>query len=533
MKSLKEKREFKRENAPDSPTLHERGKRGLLHFLFGRSTITILLLAAQIYLILSQFMRWQYSTYAYGGSLLISVAMAIYLINKPMSPTTRQTWLIIILLLPLAGSLLYFFVEMDIGHRLARRRLAHIEHDTKKYLSVSEKQMKKLHAEEPELFSLTEYTRGNGGYPVYTGTSVSYFPSGEDKFSALLTELEKAEKFIFMEYFIIDEGEMWNAVLEILQRKAREGVEVRVMYDGTCAVFRLPYHYPEKLHAMNIQCKMYAPLRPMLSTHYNNRDHRKIVVIDGHTAFTGGINLADEYINRKKLYGHWKDTAIMLKGPAVRSFTLMFLQMWHVSESAVDYDRYLNIPIPEIPNAKGYVLPYGDSPFDGERVGESVYLDILNRAHHYVHIMTPYLIIDSEMTTALTFAAKRGVDVRLILPHIPDKKYAFSLAYTHYRQLLKAGVRIYEYTPGFVHAKSFVSDDEKAVVGTINLDYRSLYLHFECAAYLYKTPVIAEIEQDFRSTLKDCRQITLDSLKDEKFSRKLQGFLLKLFAPLM
>ena len=336
-----------------------------------------------------------------------------------------------------------------------------------------------------------------------------------------------------MEYFIIDEGYMWDSVLEILQRKASQGVDVRVMYDGTCAIFKLPYHYPEKLRAMGIQCKMFSPIRPLVSTHYNNRDHRKIVVIDGHTAFTGGINLADEYINRKTVHGHWKDTAIMLKGEAVRSFTLMFLQLWNVSERTPEYEQYLNAPLPELPNAPGYVLPYGDSPFDDERVGESIYLDIINRAKHYVHIMTPYLIIDGEMTHALTYAAKRGVDVRLILPHVPDKKSAFSLAYTHYRELLKGGVRIYEYTPGFVHAKVFASDDEKAVVGTINLDYRSLYLHFECAAYLYQTPAVAEIEQDFRSTLKSCQQVTLDTMKKDKLYRKILGWLLKVFAPLM
>ena len=211
----------------------------------------------------------------------------------------------------------------------------------------------------------------------------------------------------------------------------------------------------------------------------------------------------------------------------------MFLQMWNVSEWKVEYAQYLSAPIPPAPPAPGFVLPYGDNPFDDERVGEAIYLDILNRAERYVHIMTPYLIIDGEMTSALTLAAKRGVDVKLILPHIPDKKSAFSLAYTHYRELLRAGVRIYEYTPGFVHAKSFVSDDEKAVVGTINLDYRSLYLHFECAAYLFQMPVVYDVEQDFQRTLKQCQQVTLESMKRDRFYRKALGPLLKLFAPLM
>lgn len=513
--------------------LPERGKRGLLHFLFGRSFLIILLLLVQVMLVLGLFMRWQFSVYAYGGTYLLSAFMAFYIVNHPMKANSRQTWLVLILLAPVLGTLLYLYVETDIGHRLVRARLVQIEKETAHKLPAQDRLMKALQTEQPELYSLARYTLSHGGYPVYTNTHVEYFPSGEAKFAALLDALEKAEKFIFLEYFIIDEGFMWDSILDILRRKAAQGVDVRVMYDGTCAIFKLPYRYPEKLKAMGIPCKMFSPIRPLVSTHYNNRDHRKILVIDGHTAFTGGINLADEYINRKTIHGHWKDAAIMLRGEAVRSFTLMFLQMWNITERTIDYDKFLSAPLPPLPKTSGYVLPYGDSPFDSERVGESVYMDIINRASNYVHIMTPYLIIDDSMSEALCFAAKRGVDVRLILPHIPDKKTAFALAYTHYRELLSAGVRIYEYTPGFVHAKVFVSDDTKAVVGTINMDYRSLSLHFECAAYLYRTPAVAQIEQDFRTTLKSCQQVTLDSMKKDKLYRKVWGRLLKIFAPLM
>lgn len=513
--------------------LHEKGKRGFFHFLFGRSTLIILLLVAQVLLLFGLFARWQFSAYAYGLSYALSAFMAFYLLNRPMNATSRQTWLILILLMPVVGTMLYIFVDLDIGHRLVRGRLEQIGRETAGALPPSDALMEKLCVEEPELYGLARYTQRFGGFPIYANTRVDYFPQGEDKFAALLEALERAEKFIFMEYFIIDEGYMWGSVLEILARKARQGVDVRVLYDGTCAIFRLPYHYPEKLRAMRIPCKMFSPLRPFVSTYYNNRDHRKIVVIDGHTAFTGGVNLADEYINRKTVHGHWKDTAIMLQGPAVRSFTLMFLQMWNVTEREVDYAPYLNAPNPPLADCPGYVLPYGDNPFDGERVGEAVYLDIIDRAERYVHIMTPYLIINDEMITALTLAAKRGVDVKIMLPHIPDKKSAFALAYTHYRELIGAGVHIYEYTPGFVHAKVFVSDDEKAVVGTINLDYRSLCLHFECAAYLYQVPAIAAIEADFRRTLKRCQQVTPESMKGDRFYRKALGALLKLFAPLM
>jgi len=525
--------DFCRRLSRNTARFQEKGRRGILSFLFGRTAIVLLLLAIQFFLLISLFMRWQFSVYAYGGTFALSIFMAVYLSNRPMNSSSRQTWLILILLLPVVGTMLYLFFDLDLGHRLVRARLAQIQKKTSRYLPNQEKLIRTIEAEDPELYGLSSYMLGSAGYPIYSGTHASYFPLGEDKFETMLVELEKAEKFIFLEYFIIENGVMWNSVLEILERKALQGVEVRVMYDGTNSVFRLPGRYPEMLRAKGIQCKIFSPIHPLFSTYHNNRDHRKILVIDGHTAFTGGVNLADEYINRKQPYGHWKDTAIMLKGEAVRSFTLMFLQMWEVSERSCEYERYLNAELPPLPPTEGFVMPYGDSPFDDERVGETVYLDILNRAKRYVHIMTPYLIIDSEMTDALCYAAKRGVDVRLILPHIPDKKYAFALAYTHYRELLQAGVRIYEYTPGFVHAKVFVSDDEKAVVGTINLDYRSLYLHFECAAYLYKTPAIAEIEQDFRTTLKACQQITPDNLKGVSRYRKVLGVILKIFAPLM
>ena len=304
-----------------------------------------------------------------------------------------------------------------------------------------------------------------------------------------------------MEYFIVDEGLMWGKVLEILARKAKEGVDVRVMYDGSCEFALLPRDYPRRLKALGIKCKVFAPVSPFVSTHYNYRDHRKILVIDGHTAFNGGVNLADEYINEKKKFGHWKDVAVMMKGEAVKSFTLMFLQMWGITEKEDETVRFLSYPaLPQ--EAKGFVIPYGDCPLDNDKLGERVYMDILNRAVQYVHIMTPYLILDGEMETALKFAAEKGVEVALLLPGIPDKVIPYALAKTHYASLIASGVKIYEYTLGFVHAKAFVSDAREAVVGTINLDYRSLYHHFECAAYLYNTDCIAKIEEDFQACLK-------------------------------
>lgn len=394
--------------------------------------------------------------------------------------------------------------------------------------------MRALRRESPEVANLAHYIDRYGGYPAYRNTEVTYFPLGEDKFAEMLIQLEQARKFIFMEYFIVHEGVMLDAILDILKRKVKQGVEVRFMYDGMCSLAHLPYDYPKELIAYGIQCKMFSPIVPVLSTVQNNRDHRKILVIDGHTAFTGGVNLADEYINAKTRFGHWKDTAVMIKGDAVKNFTMMFLQMWNISGLAPEaYTRYIQ-PEGRISRpAKGYVIPYGDSPLDHETVGKLVYLDIINQAKSYVHICTPYLILDAEMETALKFAAKRGVDVRIILPHIPDKKYVYLLARNHYETLVEAGVKIYEYLPGFVHAKVFVSDDCKCTVGTINLDYRSLYLHFECGVFVYDNPVVFDVERDFQDTLNRCLPMTLAECRKYPLYKRLLGHLLRIFAPLM
>ena len=323
-------------------------------------------------------------------------------------------------------------------------------------------------------------------------------------------------------------------ILQILREKVKEGVEVRFMYDGMCAISMLPYRYPAQLRKYGIKCKMSNKVRPFLSTTQNNRDHRKICVIDGKVGFAGGINLGDEYINRKVRFGHWKDTAVMLKGDAVQSLTMIFLQMWNADErKAENYKRYLTPKRKELRRELGYVIPYADSPFDNENVGEEVYFHILNHAKKYVHIMTPYLILDNEMLTTLKRAAKSGIEVIIIMPHIPDKWYAFAVAKTYYRELIEGGVQIYEYQPGFVHAKVFVSDDDTATVGTINLDYRSLYLHFENGVFIYNNSEIDRIERDFQQTLAKCHKVTLIEVRKRTMLPKIIGQVLRLFAPLM
>lgn len=514
--------------------LLKKGHKGLMHAVFSRMAVILILFLLQLFILFLGFQAFQqYLPHFLGGNAAFELIMIIYLINSRMSSSAKLTWLIIIMGMPVFGTLLLLYTRTDIGHRKVKRRLNELLFQTREMIPQSQEVCEHLADETPETAALVHYLSHSGCFPVYDHTDVTYFPQGEDKFQELLLQLEAAERFIFLEYFIVAEGIMWGKVLEILARKAKQGVEVRMMYDGTCEFSTLPYDYPKRLGRLGIQCKMFSPLRPFLSTHYNYRDHRKILVIDGHTAFTGGINLADEYINQKNRFGHWKDTAIMLKGDAVKSFTLMFLQMWNMDERIPLYKKYLPCPMEKLPETSGYVLPYGDCPLDHDRVGEEVYLDILNHATRYVHIMSPYLILDSIMENALRFAAKRGVEVALILPGIPDKPIPYAIAKTHYAALLEDGVQIYEYMPGFVHAKVFVSDDKKAVVGTINLDYRSLYHHFECGAYLYRTPCIADIEADFQTTLAKCRTVTKETIKTEKLSVKVIGKTLKFLAPLM
>lgn len=522
----------------DKVLILEKGKKGLHRVIFGRSLLIVLSFLIQfgLFFLLFVFLS-QHLIVTIGAYVLCIAILELIIINKEGNPATKISWIVVTTVVPVVGGMLYLYVQLNLGSRMINYRLNELYQMTRRYVKKNQETIRELQEADPAMANLAEYLSDNGNYQVYQNTRVTYFPLGENKFEELLKQLEKAEKFIFLEYFIICEGYMWGRVLKILEEKVRQGVEVRVMYDGFNTMTYLPAHYPRELEALGIQCKVFSPIRPVFSTTYNNRDHRKVLVIDGHTGFTGGINLADEYINQKKRFGHWKDTAVMLQGEAVQGLTQMFLQMWNISEKEPVFDPYLdpalNNYMGSVKLSEGFVLPYADSPFDDEHVGELVYLDMINRANRYVHIMTPYLILNYEFMEALTFAAKRGVDVKIILPHIPDKITAFALAKTHYRELLRAGVHVYEYTPGFVHAKVMVSDDEKAVVGTINLDYRSLYLHFEDAVLMYRVPENADVEADVQETLKKCHEVTLEDVKMEKIRIRILGFLLKVLAPLM
>ena len=512
--------------------LLKKPKRGLLRIIFSRTGIILLLLVFAVFcFLITELFFAALIDKILGGLGLFNLCVIIYLINTDMDSSAKLTWILIISATSFFGTLFYLYTKSDIGSRAVGAGYGRLIKDHKDDIRQDEAAARALLAESNETADLVHYLNRSGTFPATAGNKVTYYPFGENKWEAMLEDLKKAEKFIFMEYFIIEEGKMWGSILHILAEKAKQGVEVRVMYDGTCALALLPYNYPKKLAEYDIKCKMFSPLRPFLSTHYNYRDHRKILVIDGKVGFNGGVNLGDEYINHVERFGKWKDTALRIEGKAVDNLTLMFLNMWSLGEQEPDYKSYLGLASPL--GEKGYAIPYGDNPFDDDKVGEKVYMDILNRANSYVHIMTPYLILDDELLTALKYSAERGIDTKLILPGIPDKKPVYALAKTYFKTLLDSGVEIYLYTPGFVHAKVFVSDDIKAVVGTINLDYRSLYHHFECATYLYGTDCIGDIERDFQDTLASCSRVTYESIKKEKPFTKLQGQFMRLIAPLL
>lgn len=462
---------------------------------------------------------------------ILSLMVVLFLNMKEENASYKIGWIILIMTLPVFGGLFYLLFGNKRPSGFMRLRLLRSHERIHPLLPKSKEVLDKLKKEDDRAHGTAKYVAKKNDFPLYEKTDVKYYPVGEEMFSDMIKVMEKAKHFIYLEYFIVEEGLMWNRMLEVLSGKVKEGVDVRMIYDDVGSMFLLPNDFVKKVEAAGIKCMAFNRFRPILSVVMNHRNHRKILVVDGHTAFTGGINLADEYINEKMRFGHWKDTGIRLKGEAVKGFTLMFLEMWNAFRSdAVD-----PLVLPEVlydPSsftAKGYVQPFSDSPLDDEPLGENIYIEILSQARDYVYIFTPYLIIDNELQSALCLAAKRGVDVRIVTPGIPDKKLVFRITRSNYMPLLKAGVRIYEYTPGFIHAKSYVSDDDIGVVGTINMDYRSLYLHFECGALLYGHEVLKDLKKDALETFHVSKEIKKGDLK-ETLPARIFDALLRLFA---
>ena len=512
-----------------------------IQLLSRRSTTVFFSLAIQLAVLIAVLVGFSGSQYVFSAaSLALSFIVVVWILNDSKNPAFKLAWIILILVFPIFGGIFYLLfgrnrLDSRMRKKLARAAAFVSEAPPKdKGARKAEETLEALQALDPDAALQARYIGAASKTDLSRLSNSVYLSTGEEAFSAILRELEVARRYIFLEFFIIAEDGMWASILEILERKAAAGLDVRVMYDDFGSMGRLPREYPRTLRSKGIRCAVFNPFRPILSSTHNHRDHRKILVIDGRIAFTGGINLADEYINKLERFGHWKDNAIMIKGEAVESFTRMFLRLWNFAAA----DRF-SMPQPPAgesqpaPAEDGFALPYEDNPLDEEAVGMNVYLNMILKAKRYLYITTPYLIIDDGLSGALCLAAKSGVDVRIITPGVPDKWYVHAVTRANYRPLIKAGVKIFEYSPGFIHSKSFLSDDKVGTVGTINLDFRSFYLHFECGVWLYGCDSLVSLKNDFLTTQGLCREITMQELETEKLQRKVSGWLLRVFSPLL
>lgn len=458
---------------------------------------------------------------------ILGLFLTLSLIRYSRNYSYTLPWIIILIMAPLIGTVMYLIIGENKNKSKILKNIVRSEEESKKYL-VQDKKIREEFKDNGRIRYLSDFC----GYPATRNNEVTYYPIGEKAFVAMLEELKKAEKFIFFEYFIVNHGKMWDSILEILEEKAKQGVDVRVMYDDFGSVSTLKKSYSEELEKKGIKCVVFNRLNPISGIIINNRDHRKILVIDGKVAFSGGINISDEYINIKSKYGHWKDNGIRISGEAVWNYTVMFLTMWNAFRNEDKNFKKFKYKFENEFEQNGFVIPYAETPLDLEITGEDVYLNIINQANKYVYIFTPYLIIDTDMINSLVLAAKRGVDVRIVIPGIPDKKIVYTLSESYVEPLVKGGVKVYKYTPGFVHSKVFVADDNIATVGTINLDYRSLYLHFECGCYLEDVKEIADIKKDLVDTMKKSHKVEDKEIKFGLFKNIWQS-LLRLIAPLM
>lgn len=503
--------------------------------LFLRRALIMLAMVVQVWLMVDVILDLsRFSPLVSTVHTAASLAVAVHIASRRDKGAFKTSWIILVLVMPLFGGILYLLFNFQTSSRKFQTDVLRAEEKSKPLFALPGEQLKRANIQLPDCAAQVRYLQDYAGFPIYDGTSTAYLSPGEKMLDALLPELEKAERYIFIETLILEEGIMWNSILDILKRKVQQGVKVRVIYDDVGCFLTLPQNYGEILQSFGIECAVFNPFRPFLTVKQNNRDHRKITVIDGKVVFNGGINYADEYINAYEKHGHWKDAAVMLRGNAAWSYTLMFLQMWelctHVDEDFTDYYPWQDTSCEE--PGDGFVQPYADSPMDQDNVGEHVYLQIINNARNYLYINTPYLIVDDSMLSALCLAAKSGVDVRIVTPHRWDKWPVHMTTRSYYRELVKAGVQIYEYSSGFIHSKTFVSDDTIATVGTTNLDFRSLYLHFECGAVMYGSRAVAQVKEDFLETLKICQPITESDCNPNMIMRVFQD-VLRLFAPLM
>ena len=477
--------------------------------------------------------RYSAAISLFSTLIAVSVVFAIYGTHGNMA--FKVPWMLLIAAFPIFGLCVFLLFGRSNLTRSMKKRYELIDEELFPFLNGDDEVIKELQEKDLSIANQSDYIWKYGHYPVYHNTDVAFYADASQGLEAQLAELKKAEHFIFMEYHAIEQAESFERILNVLKDRAAHGVEVRIFYDDVGSIGFINHDFRKRMEENDIACRVFNPIIPVLSVFMNNRDHRKITVIDGKVGFTGGYNLANEYFNITHPYGHWKDTGIRLEGDAVKSLTVMFLEMWnYIINSTEDYEKFRPDAdyVAKIPSV-GYVQPYSDTPLDHENTGENVYMNIINSAQKYVYIFTPYLIIDHEMLVSLQNAAKRGVDVRIVTPGIPDKKFVYLLTQADYGVLIESGVKIYQYIPGFIHAKSFVCDDKIATVGSINLDYRSMYLHFECGVWCYKTEAVLQLKEDALAVIRQSQQIDLEFCKHRFVGVRMIQTCLRLLAPLL
>ena len=499
-----------------------------------RAFMVFLSLMLQIgwFIWLGLYLRQYYIVFS-TAVMMISWVLALHVYSRHMNSAYKLSWIVLILVLPVLGISMYALFGSQLSHVWIRRYMDKKDDVVALHLSDDDTALDALRARDYGLANQCRYLKNQAGYPLYQNTDVTFHNDTAIALADLKNELTKAEKFIFMEYHAIEDSVSWAGVEAILREKAMAGVEVRVLYDDVGSIFFVGKSFTKRLQQCGIQCRVFNPISPLLNTFMNNRDHRKIVVIDGKVGFTGGYNMADRYFNINSPYGYWKDTGIKLIGDAVKSLTAIFLQMWNATQEEKEDQAQYFPDVVYTARETGFVQPYADSPLDSETTGENVYLNMIKNAKQYVYITTPYLIIDDEMESELTLAAQRGVDVRIVTPGIPDKKMAFKATRSHYARLVAYGVRIYEYTPGFMHAKQFVCDDEVAAVGTINLDFRSLYLHFENGCWFCHCSAVQDIKADFENLFEQGTEVTTQYSGKRSLTLRLGECIVRLLSPMM
>lgn len=508
-------------------------------FIFSRMFVifTLLLIQINIFALPVIFCYTRYLQIIMLVGIITSILFCFYLINAPGKNEFKIAWLIPIMIMPVFGISLYLMFKTNRRGSRFIEKLKKIKCYSLPFLADLTTEEKALKAF-PDLDDISRYLKNNAGFSTFTNTETQYFSSCESSFFKILQDLRSAEKFIFLEFFVIEESTMWFEILQILCEKVNQGIEVFVLFDSLGSVSIATKKYEDYLKSLGINAKIFSPFTPVYDTGLNNRDHRKLINIDGKIAWTGGFNISDEYLNiNHKRFNYWKDSGIRLEGPAVRTFTTTFLQLWYLQNNKTDlnfhdFDRFVNIPSHR-KNQDGIVIPYGDDAYSSADIAEDVYNYIFAKAKKYVHIMTPYFVIDNTMMNAMVFAAKRGVRVELIVPSHYDHLLVFAVGRRFIKQLIQNGVHVYTYEPGFMHSKVFISDDMRGTVGSINVDYRSLYHHFECGAYLYKTSTLEQMENDFQKTKKQCKELTYLRYKKIPAGIRLTGWIFKVFAPLL